>query len=294
MSIREVVHRINSVTTTQQITKAMKMVAATKLNRIQRRVQQLRIYAKKLSAILDQVTAALDQPLAQHYSQERPIRKLLLVVIASDKGLCGSFNNQVFKKVTTHVHRWATRASPQIDLLVIGSKALGYFKKQHHQLITTYTDLANQLNFELASQAAAFVMDAFANHTYDRVELVYNNFISMATQVVQIEQFLPIVPSPVQSPTHPLNYLYEPSKTALVAELVPKALKIQFYKALLVSYAAEQGARMTTMGKATDNAAELLKSLRITYNRSRQAAITNEIAEIVAGAEALAISANTR
>ena len=137
-------------------------------------------------------------------------------------------------------------------------------------------------------------MDAFANHTYDRVELVYNNFISMATQVVQIEQFLPIVPSPVQSPTHPLNYLYEPSKTALVAELVPKALKIQFYKALLVSYAAEQGARMTTMGKATDNAAELLKSLRITYNRSRQAAITNEIAEIVAGAEALAISANTR
>ncbi|MEM7383105.1 MAG: ATP synthase F1 subunit gamma [Bacteroidota bacterium] len=291
-SIREIVHRISSVAATQQITKAMKMVAAAKLNKIQRRVQQLRVYAAELSAMLAQVISALDQPLAQHYTQERPIRKLLLVVMTSDKGLCGSFNSLVLKKVTAHIHSWGTKSSVQTDLLVIGRKALSYFKKHrhHHQLITAYTDLANQVSFEPASQAATAVMDIFASHTYDRVELVYNNFISVATQAVQIEQFLPIVPCPpTQGQTHPLNYLYEPSKAALVEELIPKSLTIQFCKALVASYAAEQGARMTTMGKATDNAEELLKSLRITYNRSRQAAITNEIAEIVAGAEALAV-----
>ena len=288
-NIREVVHRIHSVTATQQITKAMKMVAAAKMNKIQRRLQHLRVYAANLSAILAQVTKALDPPLAHDYAQERPIRKLLLVVMASDKGLCGSFNNQVFKAVTGHVHSWGTKSSAQIDLLVIGKKALSYFKKRHHHLITTYTDLTSQLSLEPASQAAAFVMDAFTNHAYDQVELVYNNFISVATQAIQIEQFLPISLPTAEAHAHPPNPIYEPSKTALVAALAPKLLKIQFYKALLASYAAEQGARLTTMGKATDNAEELLKSLRIAYNRSRQAAVTNEIAEIVAGAEALAV-----
>lgn len=287
-SIREVVNRINSVAATQQITKAMKVVAAAKLNKLQRHVRPLRAYAEKLSAILAQVTAAIDQQLAQHYTQERPIQKLLLIVMTSDKGLCGSFNSQVFKKVTAHAHQWATLSSVQIDLLVIGKKALSFFKKRDHKLITAYIDLAHQLSFEPASQAATFVMDAFSNHMYDRVELIYNHFVSVATQTVQIEQFLPIAIPPMQAQAHPLDYIYEPSKTTLVEQLIPKSLKIQFYKALLESHAAEHGARMITMGKATDNAKELLKSLRITYNRARQAAITNEIAEIVAGAEALA------
>ena len=287
-SIREVVGRINSVTSTQQITRAMKMVAAAKLNKVQQQVQQLRPYADKLSATLSHIVASTDQQLAQRYTQERPVQKLLLVPITSDRGLCGSFNNHIFKKVVEYTHQWATASSIQIDLLVVGKKGLTFFKKRGYKLITDYVALSsNHLSFKPASQAAAFIVDAFLSHTYDRVELVYNHFINTAYQAVKVEQFLPIASPATKAMFNTIDYIYEPSQAGLLEQLIPKALKIQFYKVLLESHASEHGARMTTMSKATDNAEELLKSLRITYNRSRQAAITNEIAEIVAGAEAL-------
>ena len=286
-NIREIASRINSVASIQHITQAMKMVAAAKLSKVQQQVQHLRPYAEKLSTILANVAASTDQELAKHYTQERQVRKLLLVVMTTDKGLCGSFNNNVFKKVTAHMRQLPDLSLAQIDLLVIGKKAWSFFKKRDYKLITAYTTLSHHLSFEPVSQAATFIIDAFLSHTYDRAELVYNHFISPASQVVKVEQFLPIANITPEAHASAIDYIYEPSKTALVEELVPKSLKIQFYKALLESNASEHGTRMTTMSKATDNAEDLLQSLRISYNRSRQAAITREISEIVAGAEAL-------
>ena len=207
--------------------------------------------------------------------------------MTADKGLCGSFNTNVFKKVAAHTCQLSDLSLAQIDLLVIGKKAWSFFKKRDYKLITAYTTLSHHLSFEPVSQAAAFMIDAFLNHTYDRAELVYNHFISPASQIVKVEQFLPIANITPKVQASAIDYIYEPSKTALVEELVLRSLKIRFYKALLESNASEHGARMTTMSKATDNAEELLRSLHISYNRSRQAAITREISEIVAGAEAL-------
>ncbi|MEM7055540.1 MAG: ATP synthase F1 subunit gamma [Bacteroidota bacterium] len=286
-SIREIVSRIDSVAATQQITKAMKLVAAAKLSKVQQKLLHLRPYAEKLSAILAHVIAGTDQPLARRYTQERQLQKLLLVVMTSDKGLCGSFNKNVFKKVIAHTHQVADLYSAQIDLLVIGKKAWSFFKKQDYRLITDYTALSHNLSFEPASQAATSIIDTFLNHTYDRVELVYTHFISAVSQAVQVTQFLPIANTTPILQTNIIDYIYEPSKVVLVEELISRLLKIQFYRALIESVASEHGARLTTMSKATDSAEELLKSLRISYNRSRQAAITREISEIVAGAEAL-------
>lgn len=286
-SIREVVNRIDSVAATQQVTKAMKLVAAAKLSKVQQRLLHLRPYAEKLTAILAHIIASTDQPLARRYTQERQLQKLLLVVMTSDKGLCGSFNKNVFKKVIAHTHQVASLSSAQIDLLIIGKKAWSFFKKQDYQLVTDYIALSHHVSFESASQAAASMIDAFLNHTYDRVELVYTHFVSAASQVVQVAQFLPMAYLTPTLQANAMDYIYEPSKAVLAEELVPKLLKTQLYRALLESIASEHGARLTTMSKATDSAEELLKSLRISYNRSRQAAITREISEIVAGAEAL-------
>lgn len=286
-NIREVVKQIHSVTATQQITKAMKMVAAAKLHKIQPHVQHLRAYAEKLEQIFVQVTTSTRHPISPPYTQERPIQKLLLVIITSDKGLCGSFNSNVFKQLIDHIHLWTTSSSVQIDLLVIGRKALNFVQKWDRRVITDYMSLAHHLSLDQIIQATTFLIGTFCQHIYDRIELIYNRFISMARQAVEVEQFLPITKKSTQVQCNTIDYIYEPSKAILAKELAPRLLEIQLYKALVESNAAEHGARMTTMWQATENAEELLKTLRIHYNRTRQAAITREISEIVAGAEAI-------
>jgi F-type H+-transporting ATPase subunit gamma len=286
-NIKEIVSRINSVHSTQQITKAMKMVAAAKLTKAQHCLLQLRPYAEGLSNILNDVIYNAGKELTEHYTQKRVVRKLLLVVISSDKGLCGSFNANIIKSSEAYINQFKDLSSNQIEILAIGKKALNFFQKKDYNLINTYAGLSGGLDFEAVDKATCFIMDAFLNHTYDRVELVYNLFGSVASQFVQLEPFLPIVHPASFNCSKDIDQIYEPSKASLAETLIPMALKIQFYKALLESAASEHGARMTTMSKATDNAEELLKSLRITYNKTRQAAITNEILEIAAGAEAL-------
>jgi F-type H+-transporting ATPase subunit gamma len=291
-NIKEVVNRIDSITSTQQITKAMKMVASARLGKVQQQVLKMRPYAEKLTAMLENVTASTDQQLAQRYLENRPVKNLLLVVMTSDKGLCGSFNTKVLKETLNYIQTSAYGLDPaQITILPIGRKALSFFEKRAFNLIADHVALSHHLAFAHASPVADFLTDAFFQHTYDQIVLVYNAFQSAATQVPIVERFLPIM----RPATHPANqkvyidYIYEPSKAVLMETLVPRALQIQFYKAQLESNASEHGARMTTMSKATDNAEELLTMLQLTYNRTRQAAITREIAEIVAGAEALLV-----
>ena len=293
-NIKEVVNRINSVTSTQQITKAMKMVAAAKLNKAQQQVLQMRFYAEELTSMLENVTASvgIDQQSVQRYLEERPVKNLLLVVMSSDRGLCGSFNAKVLRKVLHYTQVLAHDLTPtQITVLPIGKKAFTFFKKSVFRLIPDYVSLSHHLAFDHTSPVVDFLSDAFFRQVYDQVLLGYNTFQSAATQVPIVEQFLPIMRPVTNNASQETltDYIYEPSKSALMEVLVPRALQIQLYKALLESNASEHGARMTTMSKATDNAEELLKMLRLTYNRTRQAAITQEIAEIVAGAEALAI-----
>ncbi len=293
-NIKEVVNRISSVTSTQQITKAMKMVAASKLSRVQHQVMHMRLYAEKLTAMLENVTAGIgvDSLPLQRYSEERPVQALLLVVMGSDRGLCGSSNVKVFRKVLHYIRVVAHDLDPaQITVLPIGKKALTFFKKSVFRLIPDYASLPHHLSFEHASPVADFLSDVFLKHTYDRILLGYNMFQSAATQIPVVEQFLPIMrpPTNTESQETLTDYIYEPSKSALMDVLLPRALQVRLYNALLESNASEHGARMTTMSKATDNAEGLLKALRLTYNRTRQAAITREIAEIVAGAEALAV-----
>ena len=289
-NIKEVVHRISSVTSTQQITKAMKMVAAAKLNKVQQQVFRMRSYAEKLTAILNNVTASTDQPLAQRYLEERTAKNLLLVVMSSDRGLCGSFNTKILKKALSYIQASARDLNlEQVTVLPIGSKALSFFKKQPLKMIPEHVALSHHLTFDHVRPVADFLTNVFLQKTYDQVVLVYNAFHNAAVQLPAIEQFLPMQQSTTDSTHQEIqsDYIYEPSRTTLMETLVPRALQVQFYKALLESNASEHGARMTTMNKATDNAEELLKILRLTYNRTRQAAITQEIAEIVAGADGL-------
>lgn len=287
-NIKEIVSRIHSVTSTQQITKAMKMVAAAKLTKTQHQLLQLRPYADKLSGIVHRLICNVDQEVIEKYIQTRPIQKLLLVVMSADKGLCGSFNANVIKKTEAYINQFTNLIPAQIDILVIGKKAFSFFQKKDYNIITNYSHLGTQVKFNTAAEAVDFIMESFLNHRYDHVELIYNLFGSAASQFVQTEPFLPIV-HPRSLSIHPFtDYIYEPSTPELIEMLIPMALRTQFYRAVLESNASEHGARMTTMSKATDNAEALLKSLRITYNKTRQAAITNEILEIAAGAEALA------
>jgi F-type H+-transporting ATPase subunit gamma len=291
-NIKEVVNRINSVTSTQQITKAMKMVAAARLSKVQQQILQLRPYDEKLTAMLHSVTSSTNQQLAQHYLEERPAGKLLLVVMTSDRGLCGAFNTKVLRKTLNYIQTSADGLAPeQITILPIGKKAFYFFEKRTWRLIPDYVALSHHLTFDHASPVAEFLTDAFLQHTYDQVVLVYNAFQSAATQVPIVEQFLPMIRPAADTDNQEAqgHYIYEPSKARFLEALVPRVLQIQFYKALLTSSVSEHGARMTTMSKATDNAEALLKMMRLTYNRTRQAAITQEISEIVAGAGALAV-----
>jgi F-type H+-transporting ATPase subunit gamma len=292
-NLKEVKGRIQSVTSTQQITKAMKMVAAAKLRRAQDRITQMRPYSQKLSKIIENVSSGVDTSKIENpYAEERHVSKVLIVVVTSDRGLCGGFNSNIFKGVKNLIaekYSYVERTG-NLTIMPMGKKAHDYYKKRGYNLIADYHLIFQKLEFGQAMDAAKFAMDGFIAGNFDTVEIVYNEFKNVATQIVRSEQLLPIISSEVVETTESSNaidYIYEPSQNFIFSEIIPKSLKIQFYKTLLESNASEQGARMTAMGQATDNAGELLKALKLTYNRTRQAAITKEILEIVGGAEAL-------
>ncbi len=286
-NLKEVKERITSVVSTQQITKAMKMVAAAKLRRAQDKIIQMRPYSQKLTAILNNVSSENEGSDDLVYADKREIKNVLIVPITSDKGLCGAFNSNIIKATMASINTEYTEQN--ITIMPLGKKAYETFRKKDYTCVTEYYDIFSDVSFDKARNAAEYAMSGFVEGHFDKVVLVYNEFKNVATQIVRNEQFLPMEGEAEEKESNAINvdYIMEPSREYIVKELVPKSLKIQFYKAILESNASEHGARMTAMDKATDNAGELLKDLRLKYNRTRQAAITNEILEIVAGAEAL-------
>lgn len=289
-NLKEVKERIKSVSSTQQITKAMKMVAAAKLRKAQERIVQLRPYSEKLAAILANVSSGSDEEGISTYAAEREVKKVLVVPVTSDRGLCGAFNSNIFKGLKRLLNSELMNGVA-ISVLPIGKKSYDFYKKSDYNLVDDYWGVFSDLSFDAVRGASEYAMSAFESGHYDRVYLIYNEFKNVATQVVRTEQFLPVLAAESEEVATTHDYLYQPSKDFIVDELIPKSLKIQFYKSVLESNASEHGARMTAMSKATDNAGELLKELKLTYNRTRQAAITKEILEIVGGAEALAADA---
>ncbi|GAB2526138.1 ATP synthase F1 subunit gamma [Spirosoma aerophilum] len=292
-SLKEVRARISSINSTQQITKAMKMVAAAKLRRAQDNITQLRPYAQKLSQMLGTVSAGAETASENPYKQARPIGRVLLIVVTSDRGLCGAFNTNVVKAALTLIdEKYAAQArSGNVEIMAIGKKGGEAFQRRGFKVNTSHVDAFGSLSFATVRTAAEEAMEGFANGRYDMVEVIYNEFKNAAMQIVRTEQMLPIVSTETPgtgAATASINYTFEPSEVEIITELIPKTIKIQLYKAVLDSNASEHGARMTAMDKATENAGELLKELRLVYNRTRQAAITTEILEIVGGAEALA------
>ena len=289
-SLKEVRSRIQSVSSTQQITKAMKMVAAAKLRRAQDNIIRMRPYAQRLNAILTNLTRNADDDIVSEYGVAREVRKVLVIAITSDRGLAGAFNSNVFKGVNAAIAaRYGNLPAASISVMAIGKKAHDYYGRRG-QVVGDYTHVFTKLSFETVRAAAEVAMDGFRNGTYDEVVMVYNEFRNVATQIIRTQQLLPLVQEAAPATATPesnVDYLFEPSKEEIVQTLIPQSIKIQLYKAVLESNASEHGARMTAMDKATDNAGELLKALKLTYNRTRQAAITTEILEIVGGAEAL-------
>jgi F-type H+-transporting ATPase subunit gamma len=287
-NLKEVRNRIASVNSTQQITKAMKMVSAAKLKRATDAIVQMRPFANKLNEVLRNVSAGLDTS-ENAFSQVREVNKVLIIAITSDKGLCGGFNTNITKQVTHLLND--TYAGKDVTILTVGKKAKDFCRRGALKCNDDYSELFFNLSFENASNAAQYVMDSFLDGTYDQVILSYNEFKNVATQIVHADQFLPIeAKENANEGDSNVDYFYEPSKANILEDLIPKSLKTQFYAALLDSNASEHGARMSAMDKATDNAGDLLKELKLVYNRTRQAAITTEILEIVGGAEALAAS----
>jgi F-type H+-transporting ATPase subunit gamma len=291
-NLKEVRTRIASVKSTQQITSAMKMVAASKLRRAQNAILKLRPYANKMNEILKNLNSSLENGDDSPYSQTREPRKVLLVVIASNRGMCGAFNSNIIKLTNILINeKYAGLShSGNLDLICIGRKASEFYKKKNIKVIAVLDQLFDNLTFDNVAPVAEQLMKYFTTGEYDRIELVYNQFKNAAVQRLINEQYLPIAhaePVAELKTNGKADYIFEPSKKEIVEQLIPKSLKIQLYKALLDSFASEQGARMTAMHQATDNASDLLKSLTIAYNNARQTAITNEILEIVSGANAL-------
>lgn len=290
-NLKEVRNRIDSIRSTQQITKAMKMVAAAKLKRAQDRIVQLRPYAQKLGEILTNVSSSASEGIDTVYSTARPVEKALIVVVTSDRGLCGGFNSSILKGVNALIEgKYAEQhKAGNLELMCIGKKGFEYFERRNYTINSDYSTLFGDLSFDNAKEAAEYAMKAYEDGVYDEITIVYNEFKNVAVQIVRTEQFLPIVEVENEEENETsVDYIFEPSQDYIVKELIPKSLKIQFYRALLESNASEHGARMSAMDKATDNAGEMLKDLKLVYNRTRQAAITTEILEIVGGAEALA------
>jgi F-type H+-transporting ATPase subunit gamma len=291
-NLKEVRNRIASVNSTQQITKAMKMVAAAKLRRAQENISQMRPYAQKLSQMLSTVSAGAETAGESPYSMARPIERVLVIMITSDRGLCGAFNTNVVKAAVNHIaDKYADQnRQGNVKILGIGKKGAETMSRRGFDVNGTFVNTFSNLSFSTVRAAAEEVMDDFRVGQFDVVDVIFNESLNVATQVIRVEQMLPIVPAEADTTTkgNQANYIFEPSEEEIITELIPKTLKIQLYKAVLESNAAEHGARMTAMDKATENAGELLKQLKLVYNRTRQAAITTEILEIVGGAEALA------
>jgi F-type H+-transporting ATPase subunit gamma len=287
-NLKEIRRRMNSVRTTRQVTSAMKMVSAAKLRRAQESVIKIRPYADKLFEILSSLSESLQSKEDNPYSLDRGFGKILIVAINSNRGLCGAFNANINKRVYQLIRDEFQEAykNNNLDILAIGKNAFEFFKKRGFEL-KHHNEVYANLKFETISPIVEQIMKDFTAGKYHKVYLIYNHFKNAGSQILVSEQFLPILPYEKKEQQNQIDYIFEPSKEEIVNDLIPKALKIQFYKALLDSHAAEHGARMTAMHKATDNATDLLRALNLQYNKARQAAITGEILEIVGGAEAL-------
>ena len=287
-NLKEIRTRITSVNSTMQITSAMKMVSAAKLKRAQNAVTQMRPYAEKLQEILSNVSGSIDTA-DNPYIKEREEKNILIVALTSNRGLCGGFNNNVIKQVKKLV---AEYGASNVTVLPVGKKVNDAFKKEAYlsgdDLPGNTAELWDNLAYENIAPFTEHLMASFSDGSYDKILVVYNSFKNAAVQILKSEQLLPIVKTEAsQEATSNTDYIFEPSQEEIVTDLIPNSLKISFYKAMLDSQASEHGARMTAMHKATDNASDLIKELKLTYNKARQAAITNEILEIVGGAEAL-------
>jgi F-type H+-transporting ATPase subunit gamma len=282
-NLKEIRNRITSVSSTMQITSAMKMVSAAKLKKAQDAITAMRPYAEKLTELLQNLSATLEGEVGGDFTKQREIKKVLVVAITSNRGLCGAFNSNVIKEVKNRADFYAGK---QVDVFAIGKKGNDVLSKTL-AVVDNQSAVFDQLTFDNVAKIAQTLTDKFVAGEYDKIEVVYNQFKNAATQIVQTEQFLPLAPIKSDKPVQTGDYLFEPSKEEIVLTLIPKSLKTQLYKGIRDSFASEHGARMTAMHKATDNATELRNQLKLTYNKARQAAITNEILEIVGGAEAL-------
>lgn len=274
----------------------MKMVSAAKLRKAQDAIIQMRPYANELKKILANVTYNLDSDIENQYTSHPEIKRILLIAVASNRGLCGGFNSNVIKKVTDQITNTYAGYYRQgtIDVIAIGKKISEGLKAKNIKVVKTYHELYDNINFKMVSDIAQTIMDAYANGTYDKVEIIYNQFKNAAVQKLEVEQFLPVkIDTEIDQVKNGKGlvvrpyYIFEPSMQEIVDVVIPKSLKIQIFKAILDSVASEHGARMTAMHIATDNASELLRELKLNYNKARQASITNEILEIVSGANAL-------
>ncbi len=282
-NLKEIRNRITSVSSTMQITSAMKMVSAAKLKKAQDAITAMRPYAEKLTELLQSLSSTLDGEIGGSFTSQREVNKVLVVAITSNRGLCGAFNTNVIKQAKTIAESYSGK---QVDVFAIGKKGNDALGKTN-TIVGNKSEVFDDLTFDNVAEIAQILTDKFTSGEYDKIEIVYNQFKNAATQIVQSEQFLPLAPVKSDKPVSTGDYIFEPSKEEIVLTLIPKSLKTQLYKAIRDSFASEHGARMTAMHKATDNATELRDQLKLTYNKARQAAITNEILEIVGGAEAL-------
>ena len=281
-NLKEIRNRISSVSSTMQITSAMKMVSAAKLKKAQDAITAMRPYADKLTELLQNLSATLDADSGSKFADQREVKNVLIVAITSNRGLCGAFNSNIIKQANYLANSYAGK---KVSVVAIGKKANDALSKEY-EILANESTVFDDLTFDNVAQIAEFLMQKFEEGSVDKIELVYNKFKNAATQIITTEQFLPIVSSADGGDANQ-DYIFEPSKAEIVETLIPKSLKTQLFKAIRDSFASEHGARMTAMHKATDNATELRDQLKLTYNKARQAAITNEILEIVGGAEAL-------
>ncbi len=288
-NLKEVRIRIASVQSTQKITSAMKMVSASKLRRAQNAIVKLRPYSSKLNEILESISESNENNSNNPYNEQRQIEHVTIVLISSNRGMCGSFNSNVIKMGLHLIHeKYAEQyKNGKLNIITIGKRVTEYFQKREYPVTNFDISITENPNYTRATEICTDIMKAFESKKTDQVEIVYNQFKNAATQVLINEQFLPIKQKENSGKKLAVDYIFEPSKEIIVEQLVPKILRLQFYKSILDSVASEHGARMTAMHKATDNAGEMIKALKLSYNKARQAAITNEISEIVSGANAL-------
>ncbi len=287
--LKEVRQRIQSVKSTQQITKAMKMVSAAKFKKAQDNILQMRPYAEKLQTVLSNIVETVEGEVNLPLADERPVMNVLQVVITSDRGLCGAFNSNLLKTAMQNIKENYSEQEKagNLTILPLGKKSFEFFTKRGYNVDDKYWNIFSDLNFENTVDIAKYISDEFTAKKYDKVDIIYSQFVNAASQNFEVEAYLPIPKIENEDESQKSDFIFEPDKTELIANLMPKILNTQLYKALLDNNASEHGARMTAMDKATENAGELLRDLKIMFNQARQAAITTELTEIVSGAAAL-------